>query len=231
MNTPTPPYDPKDMILYHDADLAVVNKPAGLLSIQDGYDLTLPHLATVLEPLLGKVWIIHRLDKDTSGVLVLGRNADAHRYFNIKFQDRSVQKIYHAFVLGQPEWDGKLVELPLKVNADRLHRTRVNEVDGKPAMTGFQVLKRFTEYALLECELLTGYTHQIRAHLFALNLPILGDTLYCQKDQRKLVKANFNFDRLALHAYSISFIHPKTKQRMQFQAAYPTEFEALLRAD
>lgn len=223
--------DPKDMILYQDADLVVIDKPAGLLSIQDGYDPALPHLARVLEPLLGKVWIIHRLDKDTSGVLVLGRNAEAHRFFNEAFKERSIEKTYHAFVLGQPEWDEKLVEMPLKVNADRLHRTRVNEIQGKPARTGFKVLKRWQDIALLECQLFTGYTHQIRAHLFALDLPILGDTLYCQKYQRKSVKELFDHERLALHAYSISFIHPKTGEKMQFQADHPAEFEDLLKAD
>lgn len=221
---PSTPFDPVSMIIFSDPDLLVINKPAGLLSIQDGYDRSLPHLATILESIYGKVWIIHRLDKDTSGILLLGRNAETHRYFNEKFKDRSINKTYHAFVLGHPDWNEKMIDLPLKTNADRLHRTRVNISQGKPAVTGFKVINRYPDHTLLECQLYTGYTHQIRAHLFELDLPILGDMLYCQKFQRELLRSKFNFDRIALHAFSIGFEHPKIHQYLVFQAPYPLEF-------
>lgn len=220
--------DPQSMLLYSDADLLVINKPAGLLSIQDGYDRSLPHLATIMEPVFGKVWTVHRLDKDTSGVMLLGRNADTHRYFNELFKSRTIEKTYHCLVLGHPIWEEKLVNLPLAVNADRLHRTRVDEIRGKPAKTGIEVLKRYDSYTLLACQLFTGYTHQIRAHLFHLELPILGDSLYCQRSQRQIALKCFGLARLALHAYSISFDRPHGGQYLTFMAPYPPDFAALL---
>ena len=91
-------------ILFEDEDLLVINKPAGLLSIPDGYDQTLPYLQQVLEPDYGQLWMVHRLDKDTSGVMVLARNAEAHRNLNQSFRDREVNKTYHGLVWPAPEW-------------------------------------------------------------------------------------------------------------------------------
>lgn len=216
------------MVIYIDDDLLVINKPAGILSIQDGYDRTLPHLSTLLDPYFGRIWIIDRLDKDTSGVLLLGRNSDTHRILNEKFKERSITKIYHSLILGNPEWDELMVDLPLKTNADRLHRTRVDQNHGKPAKTFFCVKSRYTSFSLLECNLFSGYTHQIRAHLFSLNFPILGDTFYCQKSQRELLRSLFPHNRIALHAKTITIEHPRSREVMTFTAPYPIEISELL---
>jgi len=226
-STSTTAFDPQSMLLYIDSDLIVINKQAGLLSIQDGYDLSLPHLATVFKPKYGKVWIIHRLDKETSGIMLLGRNAQTHRALNEQFKNRTIEKIYHCLVIDNPPWNSKLINLPLLKNADRLHRTRVNNKMGKPAMTVFKVLKRFERYALLECQIFTGYTHQIRAHLFHMQMQILGDTLYCSSEQRNMGRDIFGLTRLGLHAYSIAFQHPHDDQRMQLTAPYPHDFKSL----
>jgi len=219
---------PESLIMYMDDDLLVVNKPAGLLSIQDGYNLQLPHLATILEPIVGKVWIIHRLDKDTSGVLLLGRNADTHRYFNEQFKNRSIEKYYHCLVAGNVNWEELEVSSPLLKNADRLHRTRVNEVKGKPALTGFKVLIRFPNFALVECQLFTGYTHQIRAHLFHLDLHLLGETLYCRSSERPDKQTSCGLKRFGLHSRTISFDHSNNSKRMSFTAPYPRDFASLI---
>ncbi|MCJ7696609.1 MAG: RluA family pseudouridine synthase [Anaerolineaceae bacterium] len=222
------PHIPESMIMYMDDDLLVVNKPAGLLSIQDGYDLQLPHLATILEPLVGKVWIIHRLDKDTSGVMLLGRNADTHRYFNEEFKKRSIEKYYHCLIAGNFNWEEMDVHSPLLKNADRLHRTRVNEFKGKAALTSFKVLQKFPNYTLVECQLFTGYTHQIRAHLFHLGLHLLGETLYCRPSERPDKQNNYGLTRFGLHSRTISFKHSSNSKRMSFTALYPRDIANLI---
>ena len=219
---------PEDSIIFLDSDIVVINKPSGLLSIQDGYDLSLPHLSTYFKQTLGEIWIIHRLDRDTSGVMLLGRNADSHRFFNEQFRVRTVGKIYHCLVLGQPEWNEIKVGLPLRTNADKLHRTRVDNHAGKPASTSFKVMQRYSDYALVECEIFTGYTHQIRAHLFSLGLHIVGESLYCSKSQRPNKNNTFGLNRLGLHAYSISFPHPLTNRKLTFIAHYPSDLQTLI---
>ena len=130
-------------VLYQDDGILVINKPAGLATLPDGYDPSLPHIKSVLEPQVGPLWIVHRLDKDTSGVLVLARSAAAHRSLNTQFEERLVSKVYHALVIGNPDWKVKTVSLPLRSNGDRLHRTVVDQARGKPAVTHFKVLERF----------------------------------------------------------------------------------------
>ena len=93
------------MILWSDDDLLVVNKPAGLLTVEDGYDASLPTLVKTLSPAWGRLWVVHRLDKDTSGILLLARNPEAHRILNASFRERQIHKIYHALVYNLPSWD------------------------------------------------------------------------------------------------------------------------------
>lgn len=203
-------------VLFVDESLVVVNKPAGLLSVPDGYDPTLPHLRSVLEPTFGRLWMVHRLDKETSGLMVLARNADAHRELNRQFREHEPVKHYLAQVAPQPSWNEINVEIPLRVNADRAHRTRVDIEKGKPARTDFLVLRREETWAEIDCILHTGVTHQIRAHLYHLGLGILGDPLY-QPPQFKAA-AKPEVDRMMLHACQLSVKHPKTGALLQFTA-------------
>ncbi len=113
-------------ILYSDPNLLAVNKPSGLLTIPDGYHPELPCAVRLLQASQGRLWVVHRLDKDTSGVLLFARNALTHKILNEQFQNRQVHKIYRAIIAGSPEWEQEEIDLPLKVNGDRQHRTRVN---------------------------------------------------------------------------------------------------------
>ncbi|MCB2202778.1 RluA family pseudouridine synthase [bacterium] len=210
-------------ILYQDDHLLVINKPAGLLSIADGYDPDLPHLQTVLEPDFGPLWIVHRLDKDTSGTLVLARDAETHRMLNEMFRDREIQKTYHGLVSPVPDWRTQIVESSLEVNADRKHRSHAVPTGGKPAWSAFKVLKRFPETALIEIKIKTGITHQIRAHLRSLELALLGDTLY----QAGLIPPWVNADRVMLHARELAFAHPVTAEDLAFTAPYPDDFREI----
>jgi tRNA pseudouridine32 synthase/23S rRNA pseudouridine746 synthase len=222
-------------ILYQDEALLVINKPAGLSTLPDGYDRSLPHVKKLLEPGLGRLWIVHRLDKATSGVLLLARTAEAHKDLNTQFERHQVIKVYHAIIIGQPNWKEKTVNLPLRSNGDRQHRTIIDQETGKPAITRFKVLERFAEYCLIQAVPQTGRTHQIRAHLSAVDLFILGDKLYGGAinqnlgDELALVLPGVGFANLlagimALHARSLEITHPLTGERRKFTAPYPATF-------
>jgi RluA family pseudouridine synthase len=213
-----------ELILYTDSDLLVVNKPAGLPVLPDGYNPEAPYLKEVLQAEHGPLWVVHRLDKDTSGVVVLARNAPAHRSLNIQFEKRQVSKVYHALALGSPSWDSQAVTLPLRVDADRRHRTAVDMHGGKPAATDLRILERFSTCVMVEAQPHTGRTHQIRVHLAAVGLPILADTLYGDRSAESNPAPWIN--RLALHAWCLSFTHPTTGLAAVFEAAYPEDFAA-----
>lgn len=221
MSTPDSPVP----VLWVDAALLVINKPAGMLAMPDGYDPSLPHLRAVLEPAFGRLWMVHRLDRQTSGVLVLARSAEAHRHLNAQFEQHTVEKVYHALVYGSPTWDALRVDLPLRASVGRRKRTAVDWERGKQATTQLQVLKRGEALTLVAARPETGRTHQIRAHLAAIGHPIAGDELYSPKT----LPVRFAFDRPMLHAVSIRLTHPVTGERMFFEAPYPADFEAALR--
>jgi RluA family pseudouridine synthase len=218
-------------VLFCDEALLVVNKPAGLASLPDGYDPSLPHVKRELEGKFGRLWIVHRLDKETSGVLCLARSAASHRALNSQFEHHQVSKVYQALVFGNPEWQEQTSNLPLRVNGDRRHRTVVDLQLGVPARTHFRVVKRLSGYCLLEAIPETGRTHQIRAHLTAYGLFIIGDRLYTPKtvqQQTGMLLQSEKIERMLLHALSLELTHPTTGERQRFSAPYPDQMTAVL---
>ncbi len=227
-------------VLFSDDALLVINKPAGLPSLPDGYIPSLPHVKNVLEKQFGRLWIVHRLDKETSGVLLLARSAEAHRSLNTQFEQRQVSKVYHALLVGNPAWREQTVDLPLHPNGDRHHRTVVDQLGGKPAITHIKVLERFTGYCLLEARPETGRTHQIRAHLLSLGMTIIGDKLYGKHveldstlniptSQAAQLTFPWPAQCIGLHARFLEITHPLTGERLKFSAPYPVYFtDALL---
>jgi RluA family pseudouridine synthase len=175
----------------------------------------------MLEEEYGRIWIVHRLDKTTSGAMVFARTAAAHRSLNMQFEKHEAQKIYHAIVVGAPKWDEHIAKHPLRANVGHKHRTMVDDKNGKPSETRFRVLKRYPAHALLEAELMTGRTHQIRVHAYALGHALLGDILYSAPETDLIA-------RPALHAYSLSLTHPQTNERLTVTAPYPSDFESAL---
>lgn len=222
-------------ILWEDEALVIVNKPAGLLTIQDGYNPSLPYLSALLEENFGRVWVVHRLDKDTSGAILFARNAAAHKALNTQFEQRQVKKIYHALVVGMPEWETTGIPLPLKIDGDRRHRTVIDHQNGKEAKTEVQTIQRLGLFTLLAAYPLTGYTHQIRAHLAAIGFPVLHDPLYksLQPETQAMVEARkqaplLPIRRLALHAFRISFTHPVTDLPLIVDAPYPEDLDGTI---
>jgi RluA family pseudouridine synthase len=209
-------------IIWADFHLVVVNKPAGLPTLPDGYVKDAPNLVEILNRVYDRVWVVHRLDRDTSGVIVFARSAEIHRALNTQFDTRRVSKIYHAIVRGTPEWDAIVVDQSLRPDGDRKHRTVIDSVRGKPAVTHLRVIERFDQHALIEAAPETGRTHQIRVHLAFQGYPIVADALY--GDGQGVA----GLTRLGLHARSLSFEHPVTHKVVRFDASYPEDFVSAL---
>ena len=210
-------------ILHSDDSLLVIDKPAGLPVLPDGWEPNAPYLVKILEADFGKLWIVHRLDKVTSGVLVFARNADAHRLLSLQFEKHQAMKTYHALAEGEPAWDQTSAGQPLRANVGHRHRTVVDRRKGKSSRTDFRVLKRLRGRVLLEAQPVTGRTHQVRAHAAALGYPLLGDFLY-GAPRTDLIA------RPALHAHSLVLVHPATGASVSFQAPYPEDFQRALDA-
>ncbi len=225
-------------VLHSDGQILIVSKSPGILSVPDRYDSDAPHVRMLLEPEYGELWVVHRIDKDTSGVLVLARTAEAHHDLNDQFSGRIAEKTYHVLVCGSPFWDEQVADFPLRTDGDRLHRVVVDRRKGKESLTRFRVLERFTSYALLEAKPETGRTHQIRKHVSELGFPAVCDPLY--GDGKPLLLSTFKrkyrppqwederplLARLGLHALSVSFNHPATGAKVTFEASYPRDFRA-----
>lgn len=204
-------------LLHADSALLVVNKPSGLLSVPGrGIDKQ-DCLITRVQADYPDALIVHRLDFDTSGLLVLARGKAMHRCLSILFQERRVDKRYLAVVAGELAQQCGEVCLPLIVDWPNRPRHKVDFATGKPSLTRYRVLSHSADEQTSRVELIpeTGRTHQLRIHMQALGHPILGDSLYA--DDASLAKA----DRLLLHAEFLAFAHPETGQALRFDCPAP----------
>lgn len=216
-------------ILHLDEHIIVLDKPAGLPVLPDGWDKDAPYLVKMLEAEYGRIWIVHRLDKITSGVIVFARTAEAHRSLNIQFEKHEVKKVYHALVEGNPRWDEHTARHPLHANVGHKHRTVVDNHDGKPSATNFRVLERFNGFCLLEAIPETGRTHQVRVHAAELGFPLLADSVYGSRATPSTsLRASLGMARPALHARSLTFTHPASGETVTFEAEYPEDFASAL---
>lgn len=224
--------------IYSDSDIIVVNKRSGLLVAADRYDDQAPRLDLAVQKEAGEIWAVHRIDKDTSGLVVYARNADAHKALSEQFEKREVHKTYHCLVNGRPVWKEFHADYPLQVDGDKRHRT-IAAKGGKPSVTDFRLIGACGPFSWLEACPRTGRTHQIRAHLREMKLTIVADPLY-SGNQRGVYLSDFKrkwngieeeerplLSRLALHAYAITFRHPGTGTEVSFTAPYPRDLEAV----
>lgn len=225
-------------VIYADEDFVVLNKRSGLLIAADRYNPDAPRLDLIAEQEFGKLYAVHRIDKDTSGLIVYARNENAQRSISMQFEKRQVKKTYHALVWGHPLWETLNVDLPLQPDGDARHRTVANKRFGKPSETDFRMIGTVGPYSWIEAKPKTGRTHQIRVHLAENGLCIVCDPLYSgnQKPVRlSEIKRKWNGDeeeerpllsRLALHAYKIEFTHPTTGESVSFTAPYSKDMDA-----
>ena len=229
---------PDYTVIFSDDDIVVLNKRSGLLIAADRYDADVPRLDLLAEAEFGKLFAVHRIDKDTSGIVVYARNEEAHKNISLQFEKRLVKKVYHCLVYGKPSWQTLSVDLPLLPDGDVRHRTVVNRRLGKKSVTDFKVLGTCGPYSWIEARPLTGRTHQIRVHLAENKCSIVCDSLYSgnQKPVRlSEIKKRYNGDvyeekpllnRLALHEYKITFAHPSTNEEVSFIAPYSRDLNS-----
>ena len=213
-------------IVFEDADLLVLDKPAGLI-VHPGAgnpDRTLMNGLLAHAPTLRQVpraGIVHRLDKDTSGLLVVAKNVAAQASLAAQLAARTVKRTYLAVVHGDPPARGTVDE---PIGRDTRNRTRMTVTRrGKEARTHFRVLERYGHAALLECRLDTGRTHQIRVHLLHIHHPVAGDPVY-----RRNMRHGIAFPRQALHAAELELVHPKTGRPMRWSAPLPADMKKLV---
>jgi 23S rRNA pseudouridine1911/1915/1917 synthase len=227
-------------ILFEDESLLVVNKPAGLVvhpaAGHEEHTLVnalLHHCAGSLSGIGGiaRPGIVHRLDKDTSGCLVVAKNDATHLALSEQFSSRAVQKIYHAIVCGEVARDAG--EIHAAIARHPTHRKRMavhDDASGRAAHTSWRVLERLRAATLVEARIHTGRTHQIRVHFQFLGHPVAGDETYGAKPNQKLTEqTNYAAPRVLLHAKELSFVHPQTKKTMKFAAPLPADFKQALK--
>jgi tRNA pseudouridine32 synthase/23S rRNA pseudouridine746 synthase len=210
-------YDPPDTppeILHADHALLVVAKPPGLLSVPGKGPTLADCLIERLRGPFPEVLLVHRLDRDTSGVMVFALSAHAQRHLGLQFEKRQVGKTYVARVAGQPAAERGRIELPLVVDWPNRPRQKVCHETGRPAVTDWQVLRRDGTETRVRLTPLTGRSHQLRVHMLSLGHPILGDPFYAEGAARA-------HPRLMLHAETLRLRHPDGGRQMRFHAPCP----------
>lgn len=227
-------------ILFEDEALLVLDKPAGLVvhpaAGNEEHTLVnalLHHCAGQLSGIGGvaRPGIVHRLDKETSGCLVVAKNDETHVALSAQFASRQVEKIYHALVCGSLPRDEGNIRAAIARHPSHRKRMAVREDDtGRAAHTGYRVLERLRETTLVEARLHTGRTHQIRVHFQHLGHPLVGDETYGQRQNRRLTElTRYEPPRVMLHAHCLGFLHPRTGQRVSFTAERPADFADALK--
>ncbi|HNG75232.1 MAG TPA: RluA family pseudouridine synthase, partial [Candidatus Obscuribacter sp.] len=229
-------------IVFEDENLLVINKPAGMVThpgagVNSGtlVNAVLHHARGSLSSIGGVVrpGIVHRLDKDTSGLIMVAKNDRAHQSLAAQLKVKSARRSYLALVEGSPGEESGTIDLPIgRHPKKRVLMTVVTPamaVEARHAVTHYQVLEHFHKYALLACQLETGRTHQIRVHLSHLGLPIVGDLVYNQKTTGTLpARAKLGLKGQALHAHKLSFTHPVSGKLLEFEADLPADLKALI---
>ncbi|MGI5971587.1 MAG: RluA family pseudouridine synthase [Oscillospiraceae bacterium] len=217
-------------IIYEDDDLIVVDKPRGMVvhpapGHPDG-TLVNALLARCGESLSGiggekRPGIVHRIDKDTSGLIIAAKNDFSHRSLSAQLKDRSLSRVYEAVVRGSLREDSGRIDLPIGRHRVDRKKQSVNAPVSRPAATNWEVVARYRGWTHVRCRLETGRTHQIRVHMAAIGHSILGDMLYGGEKK-------FGMETQCLHACEISFVHPRTSEKMSFVSPLPPYFKAVL---
>ena len=219
-------------IYYEDNDLLVVNKPKGMVvhpanGNESGtlVNALMYHCKDSLSGINGEIrpGIVHRIDKDTSGLLVVAKNDIAHEHLAQQFKEHSINRIYYAIVYGNVKNDFGDIEAPIGRHKTDRKRFCITSTNSKYAFTHYEVIDKLKGFTLVECKLKTGRTHQIRVHMQSLGHPLAGDPVYGPKNCIAELKGQ------ALHAGVLGFVHPKTNEYIEFSSPWPHEFERFLK--
>lgn len=218
-------------IIHEDDHLIVINKPANMIVHPTGricsktlVNAVLFHCKGSLSGINGTIrpGIVHRLDKNTTGLIVIAKNDTAHLSLSKQIADRKVTKKYLALVRGEVEENSGTIDAPIGRSIKNRKKMAVIEQNSKEAISHFRVIKRFSNYTLLEVTILTGRTHQIRVHLAYIGFPVVGDPAYGHK------RKELDISRQALHAYILGFNHPFSKKYIEFKAPLPKDMKDLI---
>lgn len=244
-------------IVFEDEHLAVINKPAGMVvhpgagnragtlanAVAHHFKFQIPDPSSELENLESEIWnsrsqiagrvgIVHRLDKFTSGLIVVAKTEAIHEALSAQFRRRAVEKRYIALVHGEPRHNSGIIDRP--IGRDRWHRTKMSiAANGRNAVSHWKVRRRFAKFALLEVEIKTGRTHQIRVHVASINHPVVGDETYNEGRDKTIADVEIReavqkLGRFFLHAEYLSFDHPVTGERLEFICQLPPELAQFL---
>ncbi len=226
-------------IVAETKDYIAISKPSGMLTLPDRHDAELESLRGWMNQQFGQIWVIHRLDKDTSGLILFAKNEASHKYFSKLFENREVKKIYQGIVLGKPVHESGIIEVAIGEHPAK-NGTMVVLKKGKACRTDFKILQSWNQYSLLEFDLHTGRTHQIRVHCKHLGNPLACDPFYGDgkpvllstiKKKFKLSKQDESetpiLNRLALHSFSLSFTDPQGLS-ITLEAPLPKDMRALI---
>lgn len=218
-------------VIYEDADLIVVNKPKGLVvhpapGHADGtlVNALMYHCGDSLSGVGGELrpGIVHRIDMETSGLLIAAKNDFAHRHLSDQLKDRSLSRVYETIVRGNIKDESGTIDAPIGRHPTDRKRMAVTPRNSRNAVTHYEVIARYDGYTHLRCKLETGRTHQIRVHLAHIGHPVLGDMVYGMK------KPELGLDSQCLHARRIKFIHPRTEEHVELESNLPEYFTAVL---
>ncbi len=225
-------------VVYEDDEVLVLDKPSGLLVLPDRYDQSIANLLNILTLRYGRIFVVHRIDKETSGLVVFAKTELSHRSLSQQFEQRATEKVYAAICLGEQKEGGGEIDLPMSEHSGKKGKMRVDRLHGKEARTLYTVTERFKGYTFVEARPKTGRTHQIRLHLSSVHLPILGDNLYgggagfylssVKPGYRTKEEEKPLLSRVALHARRISFVHPTVGNPVTFDSDLPKDMHIVL---
>lgn len=231
----------KPALLYEDDALLIANKPPGVLSIPDRFAKEKPNLFTYFKEKFGKIFVVHRIDRETSGAICFAKTKEAHRHLSQQFETRTVDKYYYALLEGNVYQKEGIIDKPLRESTTTAGKMIIAK-DGKNAITHYKVIEEFKHYTLVEANIKTGRMHQIRVHFGSIGYPMAIDAIYGRQAEFYLSKVKLKkykkgkdreerplMSRTSLHAYRLGLTHPTTSEHLEVTAELPKDFSAVLK--